>query len=129
MGQPAVKAGDQVQGVCAGHQIPSPVGAPMPAPPLPFAAPLTLNLATSVLIGGTPAAVVGTKGYNMPPHVGLHPSDPKLVPLTQEAAIAVGSASVLFESKGAAYTGCTATACLSPAPMVAGTTPSVLIGS
>lgn len=129
MGQPAVKAGDRVQGICAGHQIPNPVGAPMPAPPMPFAAQLTLGLATSVLVAGSPAAVVGSKGYNTPPHVGLHPSDPKMAPILQEAAIVVGSATVLFESKGAGYTGCTATACLAPAPMVTGTAATVLIGS
>ena len=129
MGQPAVKAGDQVQGLCAGHQIPSPVGAPMPAPPMPFAAQLTLGLATTVLVAGSPAAIVGSKGYNTPPHVGLHPSDPKMVPIMQEAAIVVGSATVLFESTGAAYTGCTATACLAPSPMVNGTAATVLIGA
>jgi len=129
VGQPAVKAGDQVQGVCAGHQIPSPTGAPMPAPPLPFAAPLTIGLATRILVGGAPAAVTGSKGYNTPPHVGLHPSDPKLVPLTQEAAVVVGSATVLFEGKGAAYSGCTVTACLSATPQVTGTAATVLIGS
>ena len=101
----------------------------MPSPPLPFSAPLTVSLATSVLVGGSPAAVTGSKGYNLPPHVGLHPTDPKMIPLMQEAAVVMGSATVLFESKGAAYTGCTATACLAPAPMVTGTAAAVLIGS
>ncbi len=129
MGAPAVKAGDQVQGLCAGHQIPSPVGSPMPGPPMPFSAQLTLSLASSVMIGGSPAAVVGSKGYNTPPHVGLHPSDTKLVPITQEAEITVGSSTVLIENKGAAYTGCTATACMAVSPIVTGTASTVLIGS
>lgn len=129
MGQPAVVAGDQVQGQCVGHQVPSPVGAPVPAPPLPFAAPLTVGLATTVLIGGAPAAVVGSKGYNLPPHVGLHPSDPKLAPPLQEAVVTRGSATVQFEGKGAAYTGCTATACLVPLPVVTGSGSTVLVGA
>jgi uncharacterized Zn-binding protein involved in type VI secretion len=129
MGAPAVVAGDKVMGVCAGHQIPSPVGAPMPAPPLPVSAPLTLGLAPTVLIGGKPAAVQGSSGYNMPPHVGLHPSDPKLVPLTQEAKVTRGSGTVQFEGKGAAYTGCTVTACMAPSAQVVGSGSTVLVGS
>jgi len=128
MGQPAVVAGDQVQGQCVGHQIPSPVGAPMPAPPLPFQAPLTVGLSTSVFVAGTPFAVVGSKGYNLPPHVGLHPSDPKMAPPLQEAQVVMGSSSVLVEGKAAAYTGCTVTGCLARAPMVNGSGSSVLVG-
>ena len=129
MGQPAVKANDQVQGLCAGHQIPGPVGSPIPGPPMPFMAMLTTGLATSVTIGGSPAAIEGSKGYNTPPHVGLHPSDSKFAPTMQEAEITKGSGTVLIESKGAAYTGCTATACMATSPMVMGTASTVLIGS
>lgn len=128
MGQPAVKLGDKVQAMCVGHQIPGPAGAPAPAPPLPFSAPLTQGLATTVLVEGQPAAVVGSSGYNLPPHVGLHPSDPKLVPVTQQAAIVSGSASVLFGGQPAAHSGSSATACLSPQPAVLGTGASVLVG-
>lgn len=130
MGAPAVVANDQVQGMCAGHLVPSPVGAPVPAPaPLPVAAPLTLGLATSVLVAGKPAAVQGSSGFNTPPHVGLHPSDPKLVPLTQKGEVVTGSTTVLFEGKGAAYTGCAVLACIAAGAQVVGSASSVLIGS
>lgn len=129
MGQPAVVAGDQVTGTCAGHQIPGPAGAPVPGPPMPFAAMLTTGLATTVTIGGQPAAVVGSKGLNSTPHPGLHPSDPKLVPAQQEAQIVAGSATVTFDGLAAAYSTCRATACLAPAPVVTGTAATVLVGS
>jgi uncharacterized Zn-binding protein involved in type VI secretion len=130
MGQPAVVAGDMVRGMCVGHQVPSPTGAPMPSPaPLPFSAPLTLGLATSVFIGGAPAAVQGSSGQNTPPHVGLHASDPKLAPPLQEAKVVMGSSSVLVEGKGAAYTGCTVTACLAPSAQVTGSATTVLVGA
>lgn len=129
MGQPAVVANDQVTGMCAGHQIIGPGGSPAPGPPLPFQAMLTVGLATTVLVGGVPAAVVGSKGVNTPPHVGLHTSDPMFVPTRQEAEIAVGSTTVLFDGKAAAYTGCQAVACLSVSPQVVGTGATVLVGS
>lgn len=129
MGNPAVKLGDQVMGTCAGHQLIGPVGSPIPAPPMPFVAKLTLGTVSSVLLGGTPAAVKGSKGYNLPPHVGLHASDSKMLPITQEAEITVGSSTVQFEGKDAAYSTCTATACLCASPQVMGTVATVLIGS
>ena len=59
MGTPAAVAGDQVTGTCPMHLMPNPAsGAPQPAPPLPFAAPVTIGVCQTVLIGGTPAAVV-----------------------------------------------------------------------
>lgn len=129
MGGPAVVLGDRVVGVCAGHLVPSPVGAPVPGPPMPVQVPLTRGLAATVLVAGTPAAVQGSSGYCTPPHVGLHPSDPKLVPTTQDGQVAAGSASVLFEGKGAAYTGCTVTACLAAGAQVVGSGATVLVGS
>ncbi len=128
MGQPAVVANDQVSGLCAGHQIPGPGGAPVPGPPMPFGAMLTTGLATTVTIGGRYAAVAGSRGTNTTPHPGLHPSDPKLVPLQQEAEIVAGSSTVTFDGKAAAHTGCRATACMSPSPVVTGTGATVLVG-
>jgi uncharacterized Zn-binding protein involved in type VI secretion len=129
MGQPAVVLGDKITGICALHQIPSPVGSPMPAPPMPFSAPLTLGLATKVMIGNKPAAVQGSSGFNTPPHVGLHPSDPYMVPTMQEGKVMMGSATVLIEGKGAAYMGCTVTQCASVPSQVIGSAVTVLIGS
>lgn len=95
MAQPLVM-GDKIQGQCAVHQVPNPAtGAPQPSPaPLPFSAPLTMGLEATVTIGGKPVAVMGSSGYNTPPHVGLHPSDPYLVPTMQEGRVLSGSPTV-----------------------------------
>jgi len=129
MGQPAVVSGDRIVGVCAIHQVPSPTGAPMPSPaPLPFSAPLLQGLATTVLIGGKPAAVLGSSGMNTPPHVGLHASDPFMVPTQQEGRVLSASTTVLFEGKGAAYTGCQVVQCGMVPANVVGTGTTVLVG-
>jgi uncharacterized Zn-binding protein involved in type VI secretion len=127
VGEPAAVMGDQVIGTCAGHVVPAPSGNPTPAPPLPFAAPLQMNLAMSVVISGRAAAVAGSRGVNTPPHVGLHPSDPYLVPAAQAGTVIAGSATVLFESKPAAKTGSSCTMCLGPGSLV-GSAANVLIG-
>lgn len=129
MGQPACVMGDKVTGTCAVHQIPNPAsGAPQPAPPMPFSAGLVQSLSTTVLIGGKPAAVVGSSGPNVPPHVGLHPSDPFMVPTTQTGTVVAGSSSVLFDGKPAAKTGSSATICAGAPGQVVGTASNVLIG-
>ena len=129
MGTPAAVMGDRISGTCAVHQIPNPAtGIPQPAPPLPFSAPLLQNLAPSVLIGGKPAAVMGSSGYNTPPHVGLHVSDPFMVPMMQEGRVLTGSATVLLEGKPAAKTGSSCMICAGIPGQLAGTAATVLIG-
>jgi uncharacterized Zn-binding protein involved in type VI secretion len=129
MGQPAAVMGDRVTGTCAAHQVPNPSsGAPQPAPPMPFSGPLLQGLASSILIGGKPAAVVGAAGMNTPPHVGLHPSDPFLAPTSQRGSVTSGSASVLFEGKPAARTGSLCTICAAAPGQLTGTAATVLIG-
>jgi uncharacterized Zn-binding protein involved in type VI secretion len=96
---------------------------------MPLSAPLTSGLATSVLACGSPLAVAGSSGLNTPPHPGLDPSDPKFTPSTQKAEVAVGSSTVTAEGSSAAYTGCTVTGCLAPAPQVLGSATTVMIGS
>jgi uncharacterized Zn-binding protein involved in type VI secretion len=129
MGQPASVAGDQVTGSCPTHLILNPAsGAPQPAPPLPFAAPITSGACSSVLIGGTPALVVGAQGINTPPHVGLHPSDPFLVPMAQQAVVTQGSSSVLFGGVPAVRLGDPGTCCGQPVGTVASGQASVLVG-
>jgi uncharacterized Zn-binding protein involved in type VI secretion len=129
MGVPAAVLGDQVTGICPVHLIPNPAsGAPQPAPPLPFGAPVTLGTCDTVLIGGTPAVVLGATGLNTPPHAGLHPADPFFVPATQQAVITQGSLTVLFGGQPAARTGSTATCCAQPAGTLTGTAATVLIG-
>ena len=105
MAQPLVM-GDKIQGQCAIHQVPNPAtGAPQPSPaPLPFSAPLLQGLEATVTIGGKAVAVVGSSGVNTPPHVGLHPSDPFLVPTTQQATVLSGSPTVTAGGKPVATT-------------------------
>jgi uncharacterized Zn-binding protein involved in type VI secretion len=120
---PAIVMGDQITGQCPIHMIPNPAtGAPQPSPPLPFAAPLTMNLATKVMIGGKAAAVVGSQGLNTPPHIGLHPSDPFMAPPTEIGQIVAGSVTVMIEGKPAATAQSTCTCCATPGTLV----PSVM---
>ena len=127
MGSPAIVMGDQVTGMCAGHFIIGPLGVPVPAPPMPFAAPLMVGLAATVMIGGKPAAVAGSSGFNTPPHVGLHASDPFVLPAKEVGRVVSGSPTVLIEGKGAATGQSSATCCV-----VAGSIPpsvaNVMIG-
>lgn len=109
MAVPAVQ-GDLIQGTppkgClpGTHQIPGPLGAPIPNPaPLPFMGQLNQGLVSSVTIGGKPVAVVGSKGDASPPHIGLHASDPFQVnPKLQVGEVLSGSPTVFFGGKPAA---------------------------
>jgi uncharacterized Zn-binding protein involved in type VI secretion len=94
---------------------------------MPFAAPLTMNLATSVMIGGKAAGVAGSQGLNTPPHVGLHPSDPFMAPPAQMGQVVAGSTTVLIESKPAATAESQCTCCATPGRLVP-TVTDVLIG-
>lgn len=129
MGQPAAVMGDRISGTCAVHQIPNPAsGAPQPGPPMPFSAPVVQSLATTVLIGGKPAVVAGSMGYNTPPHIGLHPADPFMVPTQQMGTVVRGSATVFFAGKPAAATGAQCTICAGIPGQLAGTAATVLVG-
>jgi uncharacterized Zn-binding protein involved in type VI secretion len=129
MGTPAAVLGDKITAVCNGHQMPNPAsGAPQPAPPMPFSAPLTKGLATTVLIGGRFAAVAGSSGLNLPPHVGLHASDPFMSPSNQQGTVTVGSATVMFDGKPAAKSGSSCTVCFGAPGQLVGTAATVLIG-
>ena len=129
MGGSAVVANDRITGQCALHLVPGPAGAPVPSPPLPFGAPLTTGLAATVLIEGRPAAVQGSQGVNLPPHVGLHPSDPFLTPTVQVGQVTAGSMTVTFEGRPAAYTGCMVAICGQVPGQVSGSASSVTIGA
>jgi uncharacterized Zn-binding protein involved in type VI secretion len=129
MGQPAAVTGDQITGSCPLHLIPNPTsGIPQPAPPLPFVAPMTIGTCPTVLIGNLPAAVVGSQGMNTPPHIGLHPSDPFMIPLAELGIVTSGSTSVLFGGVPAARSGDPATCCGQPVGTVVGSQATVLIG-
>ena len=114
MAQPLVM-GDKIQGQCAVHQIPNPAsGAPQPSPaPLPFSAPLLDGLCQTVTIGGKAVATVDSAGYNTPPHVGLHPSDPYMVPTMQEGRVLSGSPTVTAGGKPIATTSSQVAMCAS----------------
>lgn len=128
MGDPAIVQGDLITGMCPIHQIPNPAsGVPQPAPPLPFSAPLTMDLCPTVLIMGRPAAVLGSWGLNASPHVGLHASDLFLVPTQQRGQILGGSPTVLFGGKPAAKKVPPPKMCATPG-QVSGTAATVLIG-
>ena len=129
MGQPAAVLGDKVQATCAHHLIPNPAsGAPQPGPPFPFSAPVTTGTCSTVLIGNKPAVVLGAQGNNVPPHVGLHPSDPCMAPPTQLGLVTKGSSSVLFGGQPAARSGDACTACSLPGGTLMGTASDVLVG-
>lgn len=127
MGAPAIVRNNRITGTCPMHQVPAPSGT-APAGPLPFSAPITSGLVDSVLIGGQPAAVLGSSGQNSPPHLGLHASDPFAVAKVQVGRITSGSASVLIGGKPAATATAQATCCgPTPGKLVPGV-PTVLIG-
>ncbi len=127
MGAPAIVMGDRITGMCPNHLIPGPLGAPTPSPPLSFSAPITMGTIASVLIGGKPAAVLGSGGLNSPPHVGLHPSDPYLAPPAEKGTILSGSATVLIGGQPAATASSQAQCCITPGTLVS-TSATVLIG-
>jgi uncharacterized Zn-binding protein involved in type VI secretion len=105
--------GDKIQGQCAIHQIPNPAsGAPQPGPPMPFSAPLLMGLEPTVTIGGKAVAVMGSQGINTPPHVGLHPADPSMVPNTQQGTVMSGSPTVMAGGKPIATTSSQVTMCM-----------------
>jgi uncharacterized Zn-binding protein involved in type VI secretion len=129
MGQPAAVMGDKIVGVCSVHLIPNPAtGIPQPAPPMPFQAPLVQDLATKTMIAGKPAALAGSSGLNMPPHVGLHPADAFMVPVQQKGTVVVGSATVMIEGKPAARTGDQVIMCAGVPGQLIGSAATVLIG-
>jgi uncharacterized Zn-binding protein involved in type VI secretion len=126
---PAAVLNDKIQASCAIHMIPNPAsGAPQPSPPMPFSAPVTTATCATVQIGGKPAVVAGSQGMCTPPHVGLHPSDPFMVPATELGVVTKGSGTVLFGGQPAARSGDPCTACGMPGATLMGTATDVMIG-
>jgi len=109
--------------------VPSP-GGPVPTPtPMPFNGTIVSGCSTDVLIENKPAAVVGSKAQNTPPHVPT--GGPFQKPPTNQGTIVKGSATVLINNKPAARAGDKAMTCNDPAPLPAGTvvaTGMVIIG-
>lgn len=126
MGTPAAVAGDRIAGLCPDHLIPGVLGEPLPAPPLPFSAPVLVGVVTSVLIAGKPAVTATCSGVNTPPHVGLHPADPRMAPSAQVGRVAVGSPTVQAGGKALARMGSVVTCCSVPGQLLA-TATTVLV--
>ena len=122
MGTPAAAMGDLITGLCIGHQIDRAAGIPVPAPPIPFSRTdhCGRDADGARSAGDRPPWRVRT-GSAMPPHVGLHGTDPFMLPNMQQGIITVGSLTVLFEGRPAAKTGSVATICLGLTGTVAGT--------
>jgi uncharacterized Zn-binding protein involved in type VI secretion len=127
MGAPAALLGDPITGVCPIHQLIGPLGVPLPTPGLPFNAPITMGCSTKTTINGRPIALVGANGMNTPPHVGLHASDPFMVPTLQVGTVAASPAMTLVEGRPVATTGAACTMCAGAPGMLAGSS-DVLVG-
>ena len=109
---PVAKATDKIVAVCT-HVllIPSP-GGPVPTPtPMPYNGIINSNTSPNVLIGGLPAATVGSMATNTPPHIPA--GGPFANPLAAGGlgTISMGSTSVLINNKPAARAGDQATIC------------------
>jgi uncharacterized Zn-binding protein involved in type VI secretion len=126
MGSNALVLGDKITGTCSNHLIPSASGT-QPAGPLPFSAPLTIDLVNTVIIGGNAAAVMGSAGVNTPPHPGIV-DGAFVAPLAQMGRIASGSTSVIIGGKPAANVQSKCTICAAPATAAGPGIPSVQIG-
>ena len=123
MSAQAIVQGDQIRGFCPNHLTGSP---PVPAGALQFAAPLTMGTIANVLIGGKPAAVVGSSGYNTPPHVPPV-TDAFAAPPLQVGRVLSGSATVQIRGTPAATAQSSCTCCITPGQL-APTVTNVLIG-
>jgi uncharacterized Zn-binding protein involved in type VI secretion len=123
MSAPAIVAGDRIVGVCPNHLVGGPQ---VPAGPQPFSAPLTLGLVSTVLIGGKPAAVLGSSGYNTPPHTAPL-TDAWAAPMLQEGKVLSGSPTVTIGGKPAATAQSSCLCCATPGQLTP-TVPSVVIG-
>jgi uncharacterized Zn-binding protein involved in type VI secretion len=83
------------------------------------------GLAPTVLIAGSPAAVVGSAAYAVPPHVGI--VDAFAAPPTQRGVVLDGSTSVLIGGTPAARAGSSCSTCAGTGTL-AGSAATVLIG-
>ena len=118
MGQPAAKEGDFVVGTDTHLELVlTGPGPPVHTPlPNPFHGIIQLECSANVRIMGKPAATVGSKAINTPPHhpVGGHSF---VSPPTNQGIIHTGSATVRINGKPAARTGDVALTCNHPSPM------------
>ena len=129
-GPPAARLGDKIVGVDI-HivMVPNPGGeAPVPLPH-PFNGIIDGGVSSNVMIGGAPAATVGSTATNTPSHIAQ--GTRFVVQPTNKATIVKGSGTVLINNKPAARAGDSALTCNDPAPLPNGSVVAigtVLIG-
>jgi uncharacterized Zn-binding protein involved in type VI secretion len=121
MGMPLAKQNDQVLATDT-HIVLVPVGPSLVPTPLPhqFTGMITGGLATTVKIGGQPAAVVGSTADNQPPHIPTPPGTSFQKPPANKGTIQVGSATVRIAGKSAARNGDVVMTCNDPADLPVG---------
>jgi uncharacterized Zn-binding protein involved in type VI secretion len=106
----------------------------VPTPlPHPYSGKILAGCVMSVLIGGKPAAVLGSTLQNIPPHIPTPPGTAPAVPATNDGTVIMGSATVLIGGKPAARVGDSVLPCTNSTPpgtaMIAGPgVPSVIVG-
>ncbi len=132
MGLPAAKLGDKVVGVDTHIVMVPTAGGPVPTPlPHPFNGTIDSGLCQNVMIEGKPAATIGSRASNLPPHFPTPPGTSFSKPPSNMATITMGSATVLLGGKGAARMGDTTSTCNDPVDLPVGTVVAagtVLIG-
>lgn len=112
---PAAKQGDKVVGTDTHIVLVPTPGGPVPTPtPLPYNGTITGGCSTDVMIGGMPAATVGSTSTNAPSHIP--PSGSFATPPTNQGTVSKGSATVLINNKPAARAGDPVMTCNDPAP-------------
>ncbi len=123
-GLPAARLGDTIVGVDI-HivMVPNPSGeAPVPLPH-PFNGIIDGGVSSNVMIGGAPAAMLGSTATNTPSHIPL--GTRFVVQPTNKATIIKGSATVFINNQPAARAGDTALTCNDPAPLPNGSVVAV----
>lgn len=130
MGKPAAKFGDQVTGTDVHVVLVPSSGGPVPTPTsVPFTGVITDGCCATVLIGGRPAAVLGSVARNIPPHTapnGRFATEP-----TNQGTVLATGGTVLVGGKPAARAGDRVLTCNDPAPAPVGAVQAactVLIG-
>jgi uncharacterized Zn-binding protein involved in type VI secretion len=126
MGQPAAKQGDRITGTDIHIVLVPSAAGPVPTPlPHPFTGILAGGLSTNVKIMGAPAATVNSTANNTPPHLPMPPGTSFQKPPSNQATIAMGSATVKIGGQPAARSGDTAMTCNDPVDAPTGTVVAV----
>lgn len=133
MGQPAATATSQVVGVDTHVVMVPTAGGPVPTPlPHPFNGLIQTGTATTVLIGGQPAATQDSVAINQPPHLPTPPGVSFQSPPANQGKVVMQSATVLIGGKGAARVGDQVETCNDPADLpvstIVGPVGTVMIG-